>query len=129
MTIEQAAEIVITFSSLALLWILYAWLYKGYIIDLYRQKMFILRDQLFDEALEGLISFDHPAYGTLRNTMNGYIRFAHRINIMDGLLLSLVSIWKKDSVKTTSFDKKIEIDGYHLCLHFYVLLLLRSYNI
>jgi hypothetical protein len=44
--------------------------------------MFSLRDELFDEAIEGKIDFNHPAYKTLRNTMNGFIRFGHRLGIL-----------------------------------------------
>ena len=67
--------------SLLALWALFHWLYRDYRVDLFRQRMFTLRDQLFDIAASGRIAFDDPAYGKLRSMINGYIRFAHRINL------------------------------------------------
>jgi len=53
--------------------------------------MFTLRDNLFEDAANGLIDFDHPAYGNLRQTMNGYIRFAHRLSVWHILYLFLLT--------------------------------------
>lgn len=52
--------------------------------------MFALRGQLFDFAADGGISFDHPAYGLLRSTMNGFIRFAHMMRPFNMLILMVV---------------------------------------
>ena len=52
--------------SLIALWALFHWLYRDYRVDLFRQRMFALRDQLFDIAASGRIAFDDPAYGKLR---------------------------------------------------------------
>jgi hypothetical protein len=49
-------------------------------LDIFRQKMFALRDELFDYAHDGNISFDHPAYRLLRSYMNGFIRYGHRLS-------------------------------------------------
>jgi len=49
--------------------------------------MFALRDELFSDATSGLISFDHPAYGMLRSTMNGFIRYAHKISLSHVIIL------------------------------------------
>jgi hypothetical protein len=48
-------------------------------VDIFRQQMFALRDELFDFALEGGIEFDNPAYTQLRWLMNGFIRYAHNL--------------------------------------------------
>jgi hypothetical protein len=72
--------------SLMALWALFHWLYRDYRVDLFRQRMFALRDELFELAASGRIAFDDPAYGKLRSMLNGYIRFAHRISVP--LLLS-----------------------------------------
>ncbi len=66
-------------ASLAGLVVLYFWLYRDYRIDLFRQRLFALRDELFDLARSGAISFDDRAYGLLRSTLNGFIRFGHRL--------------------------------------------------
>src|SRR5947209_7747433 len=72
----------ILFSLVALLGIIYLffWRFKQYRIDKFRQNIFGIRDNLFDYAAAGNITFSHPAYLTLRNMMNGYIRFSHRIS-------------------------------------------------
>lgn len=62
--------------------IFYFWFYKQYQIDRSRQELFALRDELFDYAADGNINFDHPAYIFLRQTMNGMIRFTHRVDIL-----------------------------------------------
>jgi hypothetical protein len=50
-------------------------------LDCYRQKMFALRDELFDYAAAGNISFDDPAYVLLRLQMNGMIRYGHQLTL------------------------------------------------
>jgi hypothetical protein len=68
-----------------LLWLVF-WLYQDYCVDSFRQKIFELRDGLFDLAADGQIDFDNPAYGMMRRTMNGFIRFGHRLSF-PGLLI------------------------------------------
>src|SRR5258708_27147164 len=48
-------------------------------VDIVRQQMFALRDELFDFAAQGGIKFDDPAYILLRHLMNGFIRHAHNL--------------------------------------------------
>ena len=64
-------------STISLFGILYLllWRYRAYRVDLFRHKMFKLRDELFDDAADGNIDFNSPAYQLLRTTMNGFIRF------------------------------------------------------
>jgi hypothetical protein len=50
-------------------------------LDCYRQKMFAVRDELFDYAADGNISFADPAYVLLRNQMNGMIRYGHQLTL------------------------------------------------
>ena len=79
MTNFELFNVVSTLLSLAGLWVLACWFWGDYRLDAFRQRMFVLRDEWFDFADGGGISFDHPAYGLLRSTMNGFIRFAHRM--------------------------------------------------
>jgi hypothetical protein len=60
-------------------------------LDCFRQKMFSVRDELFDYAADGNISFDDPAYILLRRQMNGMIRFGHRLTLFRGLVTWLMS--------------------------------------
>jgi hypothetical protein len=55
-------------------------------VDVFRQRMFSVRDELFDYAESGNITFDHPAYQLLRNSMNGFIRYAHRLSFFQVML-------------------------------------------
>lgn len=50
-------------------------------LDCFRQNMFSVRDELFDYAAAGNISFDDPAYVLLRLQMNGMIRFGHQLTL------------------------------------------------
>jgi hypothetical protein len=77
--------------SIAGLWILLFWLYRDYCVDKFRQDMFALRDELFDAARDGAVDFQHPAYGILRHTMNGFIRFAHRFTLLEALLMVAIT--------------------------------------
>jgi hypothetical protein len=74
-------------ASIAGLWVLLFWLYREYRIDKFRSDVFALRDSFFDASAAGLIDFKHPAYGLLRGLMNGFIRSAHRLSLLQMLVL------------------------------------------
>ena len=50
-------------------------------LDWYRQQLFAIRDELFDYAEAGHISFDDPAYMLLRSQMNAMIRYGHQMTV------------------------------------------------
>lgn len=87
---ESVAEIVLTAIHVTLLVLILA-LLRRYRIDLLRHRLFVLRDELFDYALENDISFQAPAYVRLRRRINSMLRFAHRINLTRFLLLLVAS--------------------------------------
>ncbi len=60
-----------------------------YRVDLFRQSMFALRDELFDYARSGKIQFNDPAYVLLRALMNGFIRYAHHLTVYRTLMTGL----------------------------------------
>lgn len=70
---------------------LYLWLYRDYRRDLLRTRLFEIRAELFDGARDGRIDFNHPAYGLLRSTLNGFLRYGHKVGafrlVMTALLL------------------------------------------
>jgi len=73
----------ITFQSTVLFIVALAmllWLWPAVRLDCFRQKMFKVRDDLFDYAASGRVSFDHPAYRLLRQSMNGFIRYGHQLS-------------------------------------------------
>ena len=88
--------------SILAIWILLFSVYQDYCVDSFRQKVFSLRDNLFDEAMRGRLPFDHKSYGMLRVTMNGTIRFAHKLNL--GLLL--YATVKRRAPQELTFHKK-----------------------
>src|SRR6185437_15030162 len=75
--------------ALLLVWITIFVFWRNYRIDKFRDDLFALRNELFDYAAKGGISFDEPAYGILRNTMNGLLRYAERISFTHTLLVSV----------------------------------------
>ena len=87
---EGVAEIVLTAIHVTLL-VLILVLLRRYRIDLLRHRLFVLRDELFDYALENDVSFQSPAYVGLRRSINSMLRFAHRIDFTRFLLLLVAS--------------------------------------
>jgi hypothetical protein len=67
-----------TLTLILLAFIMFVW-WPAQRVDLFRQQMFALRDELFDFAMNENIDFDDPAYLHLRDLMNGFIRYAHNI--------------------------------------------------
>ena len=86
------------------IWLLYAKFYHDYRIDKFREEIFALRDRLFVIAEEGQLSFDDEAYGLLRSTLNGFIRFAHRLSFLS--LVLFISQTTKDELMKYSFQEK-----------------------
>lgn len=113
------------------IWVLFFWLYRDYRLDKFREELFSLRDELFDLAVDKKISFESPAYGMLRSTINGTIQFGHHL----GLLNVVALLWAKRKKSTTesSFTQRwratiTEVDpesrkkllSIHFRLHFIV---------
>jgi len=78
--------------SLIVLMLLIFWLWPQQRIDLFRQQMFAIRDELWDFAAAENLSFDDPAHALLRQLMNGFIRYAHNLTPYR-ILLSFLQ-WK-----------------------------------
>jgi hypothetical protein len=68
---------------------LWTWTYlfwRPYRLDLARENLFALRDELFTLALEEKVPFDHPAYKGLRGDLNSVIRFAEKMTVFRALI-------------------------------------------
>lgn len=106
----EKAYVVLSIVGLLLLWALWSFGLRPALIDMFRQRVFEIRDEMFDYAAEGNIDFNHPAYGTIRTLMNGYIRFAHRIDISLFIVLIVYFIFKKDALRKQQkeFQERIE---------------------
>ncbi len=78
-SISEVVAIFESAASMALILVLALKLWPSFQLDKFRQAMFVIRDELFDFAVMGGISFDHPSYKLLRQSMNGFIRYAHQL--------------------------------------------------
>lgn len=92
MEIVHLTGILESLTCLALLSVLVFSLLPTHTLVSFRQKMFELRDELFDYAAAGKIGFNDPAYRLLRQSMNGFIRYAHRLTFFS-LCITLLKIW------------------------------------
>jgi len=65
-------------AGLGLLFFGYSFMYVRTRLDNFREHLFSLRDELFDYMWKNDIPYSMPAYGMLRNVLNGNIRFARK---------------------------------------------------
>ena len=98
---KQALTVISSLLSLLGICYLFFWRYRAFEVAWFRQDLFDLRDELFDLALSGKISFDHRAYGVLRSTINGYIRYGDRLTLWHALFLGVFLMReKKEAVQS-----------------------------
>jgi hypothetical protein len=84
-------EQIMSLLGLIALWVFWYYLWKPLRVTALREKLFALRDDLFDLAADGVISFNDPAYTQLRLLINGMIRFAHRVSFLTMIVASIGS--------------------------------------
>ena len=89
MSISDLSLIFQSSSALGLLIVIFLVWRADLRTDEFRQRMFAIRDELFDYANSGHIKFGDPAYQLLRNSMNGFIRYAHRLTFFQ-LMLTII---------------------------------------
>ena len=92
--------------SIIILWLLVYHLIPDFRLDALRERLFSIRDNVFDLAADGKIDFQHPAYRAVRHNLNCLIRFADRLNLIS-VLLGLIFINHKrlKKSKTTLLDE------------------------
>jgi hypothetical protein len=98
---------VVTQSAILLagVWIVLFWLWPAVRLDCFRQRMFEVRDELFDYAASGKIAFEHPAYRLLRQSMNGFIRYGHKVSFCQFIMTWLT--WKAmEGSESFKWEKK-----------------------
>jgi len=78
-------------------------LWPDSIVDSFRQQMFCVRDEMFDFAAAGNISFDDPAYVLLRKQMNGLIRYGHHLTLFRSLMTAAIT-WVADEGDKLSWN-------------------------
>jgi hypothetical protein len=79
MGIRQFTNVIESLAGLAILVPLLMSIWPATRLDQFRQEMFKVREELFDFAASGKISFNDPAYRLLRQLMNGFIRYGHQL--------------------------------------------------
>ena len=89
--IELQLKTVIFSVVFAILWIMFFTIHRNYHIDRTRQRLFFVRAELFNAALEGKIQFDDPAYQLVRQALNGMIRFTHNLSFLRWFTIVLVN--------------------------------------
>ena len=80
MTMLMAARAVHLYIGFVLFWILFYVSGRVLLLDVLRQRLFAIRDSLFDFAADGGIGFEDPAYRELRDDINSLIRFADKMS-------------------------------------------------
>ncbi|MGD0096792.1 MAG: hypothetical protein ABSB60_09865 [Terracidiphilus sp.] len=108
-------EQIMSLLGLIALWVFWYYLWKPQRVDIFRQKLFVLRTDLFDLAANGTVSFNHPAYAQLRLLINGLIRFAHRASF-PSLVIAMaqssnapsgaMTVWKKNVQRLPEDEQK-----------------------
>lgn len=81
--ISTITNAVISLASIGVIFYLWSVAYPSMRVEEFRQKIFKLRNDLFDKASKGEISFDDKMYAIVRNTMNGVIKDADSITLAD----------------------------------------------
>jgi len=97
-----------------LVWWLFFVAKQNYCLDLTRQKLFNIRDKLFDAAANREIPFDEPAYGMTRTTLNGMIRFTHQVNIPFLAVIFLTHKYVYKGRRSTDYRQQFDAAMKHL---------------
>jgi len=95
-------------------------------VDSFRQRMFCVRDEMFDFAADGNISFDDPAYVLLRRQMNGLIRYGHQLTVFRLIMTTAINAasgrtpkmswneaWESSLERIRDDDVRAKMRGFH----------------
>jgi hypothetical protein len=93
MEIVAVVRIVRLCFGLLLLWGLFYISIRTFLLDNLRQRLFAIRDDLFDFAADGGVAFEHPCYRELRNDLNGLILFAHKLTVGRAVITYWMMRW------------------------------------
>ena len=103
---EVAAEKLLIWIDLALLYLIVFVLYRQYRVDALRHQLFVVRGALFDYALANGLAFNDPAYVMLRDSINSTLRFAHKISVTRFLVLSAAVRWFSCTEMVTAHERQ-----------------------
>lgn len=89
------------------LWWLYAFEYNRYRGQLFRHRLFLIRDELFDAAKAGGIAFNSPGYRTTWETLNAMLRSAHALTFLEYLVFIFVAKRLKIDIEQTEYARYV----------------------
>jgi hypothetical protein len=90
MTALYQIEVAQLLVVVSLLWFFYSFMYRRSRCDRFREDIFTLRDELFDEMAKLGGSFELAEYTTLRSYLNGLIRGAGFIRASTAVVMKVV---------------------------------------
>jgi len=86
-----------------LLFIIFRILWRRYAVDRFREKLFGLRDVLFDLALKKKnLNFESEQYQKIEDIINKTIRYAHNISLLDIIIFRI--LLKKRNIDIESYE-------------------------
>lgn len=109
-------DLLLFYMLIALIWWLFAFLFKDYSVDCTRQRLFNIRDELFDCAAREEINFNDEAYIITRTMLNGAIRFAHTLSVTQFMVIALVA-GKKNKEYSADFISNLDMSIKKLTKH------------
>lgn len=80
-SLDTAVTVCFNLANIAIAWLAWHFLWRTSCQERFRQKLFEVRDELFQFAHDRNIEFDEPAYVLLRRRINAMIRFSKRIGL------------------------------------------------
>lgn len=85
---SQIADFTVSLVGLGLVAVLWFQFWRPYTVARLRHDLFVLRDELFDQAFLGQngLSFDSPFYKRLRDDLNGLLRYCHKASLVHAVL-------------------------------------------
>jgi len=89
-----------TTTWLIIAWFLFFWCWRLYRIDVLRQTLFELRDELFDYAASGRINFSDEIYIQNRLFLNAMIRYAHRTTFTRAVIGTVFATRALSAIRT-----------------------------
>ncbi|MGI9558227.1 MAG: hypothetical protein ACR2NQ_00975 [Thermodesulfobacteriota bacterium] len=110
-TTPEKVNVLLLMVGFLFVWAIWSFGLRPMLVDSFRQRVFEIRDEMFYYAAKSGVDFNHPAYGTLRTMMNGYIRFAHKIDSVLILAFTVYSLFRKEETKKNSEDFKKRIES------------------
>jgi hypothetical protein len=112
MTTQQLAN-VLQFSAVAIFWsVIIFKVVPAQRLDRFRQRMFAIRDEVFDFAADGKIAFRYPAYILLRRQINGFIRYGHHLTVFRTLMTAAIhEIYRRPTTSAWRVEWESALDS------------------